>query len=215
MKKTIYILAVAFGVWNCSNRTIEKKDNKNVAEALQAVSVNEQQQEIIINDTSQYDSLFIHGLSEYKEPMTLIENYILIGHDTIYFPEDLQLNKETVFKGTKDLKTFLLTVTRINLTSLNYHFQLSDKDAETINSKSGKATLGSLFFLGSETDTDDETGDEYLSVEYFDNSSDCTFAIRIGEKDNKGKRRAKIKLYCKDNQSKNIDLNDNPTLRTQ
>lgn len=213
MKKTIYILAVAFGVWNCSNRTPEKKENKNVVDALQAVSVNEQQQETIIN-TSQYDSLFINGLSEYKEPITLIENYILIGQDTVYFPEDLQLNKETVFKGTKDLKNFSLSVTRINLTSLNYNFQLSDKDAKTINSKSGKATLDSLFFLGSETD-DDETGDEYLSVEYFDNSPDCTFAIRIGEKDDKGKLRAKIKLSCNDHQSKNIDLNDNPTLRTQ
>ena len=84
-----------------------------------------------------------------------------------------------------------------------------------INNKSGRATLGSLFFLGSETDDDDETGDGYLSVEYWDNSGDCSFAIRIGEKDDKGKLRAKIKLYCKDDKLKNIGLDDNPTLRTE
>ncbi len=215
MKQTLYIFILAFGLWSCNNQTKEKNVAKSSVDTLQNVTTDKQKQETTIKDKSQYDKSFIDGLSEYNEPIKLIENFILVGQDTVYFPEDLYLNKETIFKGTKDKKNFVLSLTRTNLTSLNYTFQILDKDFKTINNKSGRATLGSLFFLGSETDDDDETGDGYLSVEYWDNSADCSFAIRIGEKDDNGKLRAKIKLYCKDNNLKNIGLDDNPTLRTE
>lgn len=215
MKQTIYILTLAFGLLSCNDKTAEKTADQNSVDTLQTVSADKHQQETTIKDKSQYDQSFIEGLSEYNEPLKLIENYILVGQDTVYFPEDLQLNKKTIFKGTKDKKNFVLSVTRTNLTSLNYTFQILDKDSKAVNNNSGRATLGSLFFLGSETDDDDETGDGYLSVEYWDNSADCSFAIRIGEKDDNGKLRAKIKLYCKDDKLKNIGLDDNPTLRTE
>lgn len=215
MKQTIYILTLAFGFCSCNNQTKEKTVDKSAADTLQIVSDDKHHHEITIQDKTQYDQSFIDGLSEYNEPIKLEENYILVGHDTVYFPEDLQHNKETIFKGTKDKKNFVLSVTRTNLTSLNYTFQLLDKDSKAINNKSGRATLGSLFFLGSETDDDDETGAGYLSAEYWDTSADCSFAIRIGEKDDNGKLRAKINLFCKDTKSNNIDLDDNPTLRTE
>lgn len=216
MKQTIYLLTLtlAFGLWSCNDKTAEKTADQNSLDTLQTVSAYKHQQETIINDKSQYDQSFIEGLSEYNEQLKLIENYILVGQDTVYFPEDLQLNKETIFKGTKDNKNFVLSVTRTNLTSLNYTFQILDKDSKTLNNKSGRATLGTMFFLGSETDEDNDSGEEYLSVEYWDKSEVCTFAIRIGERDQNGKLRAKIKLNCKNNKSKNIDLIDNPTLRT-
>ncbi|WP_445456425.1 hypothetical protein [Flavobacterium sp. HNIBRBA15423] len=215
-------MILAFGLWGCNNQTKVKTVDKSSVDTLpnvSNVSTDKQKQKIIIKNKSQYDQSFIDGLSEYNEPIKLIENYILVGQDTVYFSEDLQLNKETIFKGTKDKKNFVLSVTRINLTSLNYTFQILNKDSKAISNKSGRATLGSLFFLGSETDDDDddddETGDGYLSVEYWDNSADCSFAIRIGEKDDNGKFRAKIKLSCKDDKLKNIGLDDNPTLRTE
>lgn len=215
MKQIIYILTLAFGLWSCNNQTKEKTVDKSLSDTLQNVTTDKQTSETTIKDKSQYDQSFIDGLSEYNEPIKLIENFILVGQDTVYFPEDLQLNKETVFKGTKDQKNFVLNVTRTNFTSLNYTFQILDKDNKVVNNKSGKATLGSYFFFGSETDDDDETGEGYLSTEYGDNSAGCSFAIRIGEKDDNGKLRAKIKLYCEDNKAKNIDLDDNPTLRTE
>ncbi|MGB3527231.1 MAG: hypothetical protein WBB32_14815 [Flavobacteriales bacterium] len=215
MKQTIYILTLAFGLVSCNNQTTEKTVDKNSVDTLQTVPEDKQKLEINIKNKSQYDQSFIDGLSEYNEPVKLMDNYILIGQDTVYFPEELQLNKETIFQGNKDQKKFVLSVTRTNLTSLNYHFQILDKDSKAINNKSGRATLGSLFFLGSETDDDDETSDAYLSVEYWDNASDCSFAIRIGEMDENGKLRVKIKLFCKDNKSKNIGLDDTPTLRTE
>jgi hypothetical protein len=215
MKQTIYILTLAFGLWSCNNKTAEKKADQNTVDTLQLVSADKSKLDNNIKDKSEYDQSFIDGLSKYNEPIRLIENYILIGHDTVFFPEDIKLNKETIFKGSQDNKKFVLTVTRTNYTGLNYRFQLLDKDAKTIYNKSGRAILGSLFFLGSETDEDDETGEAYLSVEYRDNSPDCSFAIRIGEMEDNGKIRAKINLYCEDNLSRNIDLDDHPTLRTE
>jgi hypothetical protein len=215
MKQTIYILTLAFGLWSCNNKTAEKKADQNTVDTLQLESADKSKLDSNIKDKSQYDKSFIDGLSEYNEPLKLIENYILVGQDTVYFPEDLQLNKEIIFKGSKDNKKFVLTVTRTNFTGLNYSFQLLDKDAKSLYNNSGRAILGSLFFLGSETDEDDEAGDAYLSVEYWDNSPDCSFAIRIGEMEDKGRIRAKINLYCKDNLSSNIDLDDHPTLRTE
>ena len=214
MRQTIYLMAFAFGLLSCK-QTAEKTDAKRSVDTLQTGPVNKENGKIGTKEKSLYDQEFIDGLSKYKDPIKLIENYILTGQDTVYFPEDLQLNKETIFKGTKDHKNFVLSVSRTNLTSLDYSFRLLDKDAKTINSKSGRATLGSLFFLGSETDDDDQTGEGYLSVEYWDNSPNCSFAIRIGEKDGTGKLRAKIKLHCKDDTLKNINLEDNPTLRTE
>lgn len=200
---------------SCNNQPTEKTVDKNSVDTLQTISTDNTKQDISTNDKSLYDQTFIDGLAGYGEQIKLIENYILIGQDTAYFPEEIKLNTETIFKGTKDKKNFVLTLRRINLTSLNYNFQLLDKDAKLLNSKKGKATLGSLFFLGSESDDDDETGEGYLSVEYYDHSADCSFAIRIGEKDDNGKLRAKIKLRCKDHKLKNISLDDNPTLRTE
>ena len=228
MKQRIYIVIVAIGLLSCNKGNGKKVDN-NTVDTLQTISqekVNidklEREVDIYIKDKSQYDQTFIDGLSECHESMQLIDNYILIlidkqVKDTIYFPflEDIQLNKKTVFKGTKNQNNFVLTVTRRNLTSLDYKFQLLDKIGNTIINKSGYATLNSYFFFGAETDIDDESDISYLSVEYWDNSSGSSFAIRVGIDDNDGKLKAKIVFYCNDNKLKNIDLDDCPTLRTK
>lgn len=183
------------------------------ADTIQTVATEAPQSNVYIKDISQYDPAFIAGLSEYGEPLRLIHNYILLGQDTAYFPEEIQLNRETVFKGSRGTKTFVLAVTRINLTTLNYDLRVFVNDSVLSFSKSGKAMLHSLFFLGSEVDEDDLTGSAYGSAEYWDNSQACSFAIRIGDKDENGKLRAKVKFNCEENTQDNIELDDCPTLR--
>jgi hypothetical protein len=158
MKQTIYILTLAFGLCSCKNHTTEKTVYKNLADTLKTVSADKQQQDIYIKDKSQYDQTFIDGLADYNEPIKLIDNYILTGKDTTYFPEDLILNKSTTFTAIKDNKKYVLTVKRTNLTNLNYKFQLTDNDNKTLDTKSGKAILGSTFFIGPEGDDDIEGG---------------------------------------------------------
>ena len=216
MKQTIYILTFAFGLWSCNDKTAEKTADQNSVNTLQTVSADKHQQERTIKDKSQYDQSFIDGLSEYNEPINLEENYILVGQDTVYFPEDLELNKETIFKGIKDKKNFVLSVTRTNLTNLTYNFQLTDKDNKTIDTKSGKAILGSMFFLASEIDEDSQTGDGYGSCEYWDKTNDCWFSIRVGiGKDDNGKQRAMLNYGCNDKSKQTLNLDECPTLRTE
>lgn len=213
MKWILFILFLAFGLWCCNNQNTEDKLDIKTDETIKGSPASVAKPPLITIDTALYDLSFLKGLTEYNEPLKIVGNYILLGQDTVYFPEDLPLNTETLFKGTKDAKSFALSVVRKNMTSLQYSFQVFDQQGTISYKKIGRATLGSLFFLGSETDDYDSTGEAYGSVEYWEESSDCSFAIRIGEKDNEGKLRAKIKLSCNGEAARNIDLNDCPTLR--
>lgn len=213
MKQTIFILILAFGLWSCNNQLREKAADKNSVDTLPTVLADKQQQDIYIKDKSQYDQTFIDGLKDYNEPIKLIDNYIVTGKDTTYFPNDLPLNKETHFKAIKAGRHFLLTVRRVNQTSLTYDFEII-KDNETEDYKNGKAILGSMFFLGPEGDNDIEGG--YGSQEYSDNEKDSWLSIRIeiGKADN-GKQRAKIHYGFSDTTRKSLNLDDCPTLWTE
>lgn len=216
MKQTINILTLAFGLWSCNNQTTEKNVNNNSIDTIQTISVDKQQQDIYIKDKSQYDQIFIDGLADYNEPIKLIDDYIITGKDTTYFSNDLKLNKEIIFKADKDNKNFLLTVTRTNLTNINYKFQLLDKDNSIIDSTSGKAVLSSLFFLASEVDEDSQTGDGYGNSEYSDKNNNCWFSIRIGiGLDDNGKLRAMLNYGCEDKNKRTLNLDECSTLRTE
>lgn len=215
MKQTIYILTLTLALFSCGNQKAEKMTIKNSVDTLVSVSSNEQQQNIFIKDKSQYDQTFINGLADFNGPIKLIDNYILTGKDTTYFPIDLPLNKEIYFKGIKAEQYFLLSVRRVNLTSLTYDFEII-KDNETVDFKRGKVILGSMFFLASENDEDSQTGDSYGSFEYWDKSNDCWFALRIGiGKDYNGKQRAMLKYGCNDKSKQTLSLDECPTLRTE
>lgn len=216
MKQTIYILILAFELGSCNNQTTEKVVDQNSVDTLQTVTIDIKQQDIYIKDKLQYDPSFIEGLADYNEPIKLIDNYVITSQDTTYFPTDLILNKPAIFTAIKDNHKYVLTVTRNNLTNLTYTFKLIDKDNKTVDTKSGKAILGSMFFLASEVDEDSETGDSYGSCEYWDKSNDCWFAIRIGiGKDDNGKLRAMLKYDCDDKNKQTLNLDECPTLRTE
>ena len=215
MKQTIYILALASAYWSCNSRATEKPSGKNGTEIPPTASVHQKQADIYIQNKSRYDPAFIEGLAGYSEPIKLAGHFIVTGGDTTYFPHDLPLNKKTIFKGSKDSRHFVLSVTRTNLTNLDYRFQLTDKKHRTIDSKSGKAVLSSLFFLASEIDVDSQTGKEYGSCEYVDSTAGVRLSIRIGiGLDRNGKKRA-VLTYNGDGKNKPALPPDAcPTLRT-
>ena len=203
------------GRWNYEKKVCELNNNMPV-ETLQTVSADRQKLGIYIKDKSQYDQTFINGLADYNEPIKLIDNYIITGKDTTCFPKDLRFNKPTSFHTNNHDNNFVLTVTRTNLTNLTYSFQLTDKYNKPIETRSGKAILGSMFFLASENDEDSQTGDSYGSSEYWDKTNDCWFAIRIGiGKDDNGKLRAMLYYGCNDKSKQTLNLDECPTLRTE
>lgn len=213
MKKAICMIMVAFTLWSCNSNS-PNKQGKSTTDSLKTEMAGENQSNIIIKDSSQYDKAFIKGLAGYKEPIQLIDNYILTDYDTIYFPEDIPLNKTVDFKATKDHKKYLLSVSRTNLTNLSYSFKLTDEKDKLIDSKSGNAVLGSSFFFGYEMDEDTQTSEGYGSYEYWDNNNDCWFSVRIGiSNDPNGKQRAMINYGCEDKSKQALTLEECPTLR--
>lgn len=188
MKQTIYILTLAFGLGGCKNQPTE-----NSVETYKTVPADKQHQDIYIKDKSQYDPTFIDGLADYKEPVKLIDNYIVTGSDTTYFPDDLILNKPTKFTGIKGSNKYVLTITRTNLTNLTYNFQLTNNENKTLDTKSGKAILGSTFFFAPEGEPDPETGYSFVSNEYRMKTENIWLVIQIGlDKEYEGNKRAKI-----------------------
>lgn len=216
MKQTIYILILVLGLWSCNNKTTEKTFDNNTVDTLKTLLADKQPQNIYIKDKSQYDQTFIDGLSEYHEPIRLIDNFMLIGSDTTYFPDDLALDKKTTFTASKDNNKFLLTVTRSNLTNINYEFQLLDKDNSIIDSKSGVAILASGFFLAPEGEDDPETGDSFFSNEYRIDNEKVWIVIKIGmDKNYEGKKRAKIIYGHVVNSKMTEPVTESPILRIE
>lgn len=213
MKRTIYILTLVFGLICCKNQTTEKSANKNSADTAQTVSTNNPKQVIYIKDKSRYDHTFIEGLSEYNEPIKLIDNFMLIGKDTTYFPDDLSLNKEYVFKANNDSQNYVLTVKRINETTLKFNFELFNYN-KLLHIETGEANLPSLFFLGPEGEPDIQTGDSFFSQEYLKKDKGIWLCINIGmDRDYKGKQRAKITYRYTDKQTANLE--ECPILRLE
>jgi hypothetical protein len=215
MKQAIYVLTLTLLLLSCSNNTRKAVDTKAI-DTLPAISADKKQSDIYIKDKSQYDQSFIDGLSAYNEPIRLIDNYIITGKDTTYFPDAFPLDKAIVFKGTKADNNYLITVTRTNLTNLTYNFKIIDKASKIIGTKSGKSILGSMFFLAAEMDDDSQTEEGYASYEYWDKTDDCWFSIRIGYgKDKNGKQRAMLTYGCEDKNKQSLKLDECPTLRTE
>jgi hypothetical protein len=192
-----------------------KKVEAKSIDTLQTISADKKQSEIYIKDKSQYDQSFIDGLSDYNEPIKLIDNYILIGKDTTYFPDDLNLSQEYIFKASNDRQNYVLVVKRINETTLKFNFQFFEND-KLLNTETGNANLPSLFFLGTEGEPDIVTGDSFVSQEYIKKNNSLWLCINIGmDKDYKGKQRAKITYRYTDKSKQTLNLEECPILRTE
>ena len=214
MRQTTLLL-LTFLLLSCNNKTEKNTTTNTVDSTLTTIQPEKKQTDFYVKDKSKYDKTFLDEISKYTEPVKVIDNYILVGKDTTFFPQDLNLNVETVFKGTKDNQFYELKLTRINYTTISYNFILKDNEKNTLTTRKGKATLGGLFFLGSESDDDEETGEAYFSSEYWETNKDCSFSIRVGDKDEKGRLRANVGLTYENDKSTNNNIDNCPTLRTE
>lgn len=135
--------------------------------------------------------------------------------NTAYFPDDLNLNREYIFKAGNDSQNDVLAVKRINETTLNFNFQLFENN-KLLNAETGYANLPSLFFLGPEGEPDIETGDSFVSQEYIRKNDSIWLCINIGmDKDYKGKQRAKITYRYTDKSKQKLNLEECPILRAE
>jgi hypothetical protein len=186
------------------------------ADSLKTVQTKKPADKIYIKDESRYSKVFVNELrsSNYADPIKLIDNYMIVGADTVKFPGDLKLGKKYTFKASKEDQSYLLNLNRINESALKFDFKLYQKDSLIYNEQ-GEANLAALFFLAEEVDEDDQSGDSYSAIEYAKRTKDCWFTIRMGiGTDDNNRLRAIIKQGC-ESKSKPALIGNNITLRTE
>lgn len=153
----------------------------------------------------QYNAEFLETLKGMDKEMTMENDYIVMGSDTLYIPTDLILNKAYKFKGTaSNGDKYELDVKRTNFTNVDYNYTVHSKDGQLQINMSGEALMNAeALFTDSEIDEDDESS--YATNLYTDIFPKQTIVLRIGaELDSNGKQRAKVSM-----ESSSMDLEDN------
>ncbi|MRX46104.1 hypothetical protein [Pedobacter puniceum] len=212
MKYNFYFIILVFLIACNSDKPKHESTQEDSVKTQKSLDV---KNKIYFQDKSLYSKAFVSELIEkgYTSPIKIIDDYLLVKGDTVYFPTNLKLNKEYKFFATDSNQNLELKVRRINYTTLN--FNLTSKNNDTLLfSKSGSADLSVYFFLASEVPNDDETGSSYGANEYTGRIDNCELKIGIGiGKDEQGRLRAYIDQNC-DNKSNILELNGNKTFRT-
>jgi hypothetical protein len=129
-----------------------------------------------IKDSTQYSPEFIEELKtldpEY-DSIKLIENNLIINKsDTFSIPIDLPLNKSIKYNASKGNNDFILTLERLNYTTIKYDFFINNTLVKT-----GQVLLSAGFFLGSEISMDENTS-AFGSTQYF-NKGNYSTCIKI------------------------------------
>ena len=209
------ILVMLFGAMGCNSPSNKQSAQDAVDTTQEALSDKKPKERIYIADRSLYDDAFVTVISTYPDTLQLIDDYVVVGRDTTYFPTVLELDREIIFQGKNKNYNVWLTVTRTSLTNLMYQFKLTGNNNKVIDTKSGTALIG-MFFLGDEIDIDLERNEGYASTVYWDRSDDYLFSIRIeNEPENSSIIRAMVHYRYKDQSKKHLEIQDCPTLRTK
>ena len=209
------ILMLLFGAMGC-NSPSNKQSAQDAVDTTQEALLDEKPKErIYIADRSLYDEAFVTVISTYPNALKLIDDHVIAGGDTTYFPTVLELDREITFQGKNNNFSVLLTVTRTSLTNLTYQFKLIGKNNKVMDTKSGTAIIG-MFFLGDEIDIDLERNEGYTSTVYWDRGDEYLFSIRIeNEPDDSSIIRAMVNYRYNDQSKKHLEIQDCPTLRTK
>jgi hypothetical protein len=139
-----------------------------------------------IKDESKYSQTF---LAEFKlrhsayQTVSLIDDTIIINNDKvghIIITTDLPLNQQVTYEKTENGLKHVLTVKRINYSTLEYNY-FEAVDGQQINKKQGTADIEPVFYFGAEGTFEDENENVYGMNEYIDNSKkDCWTYIYVG-----------------------------------
>jgi hypothetical protein len=139
-----------------------------------------------IKDDSKYSKTF---LAEFKarhsvyQSVSLIDDTIIVNNDKvghIIIPTDLPLNQQVTYEKTEKGKTHILTVKRINYSTLEYIY-FEEVNGQKTNRRQGTANLEPVFYFGAEGTFEDENENVNGMNEYIDNyEKDCWTYIYVG-----------------------------------
>ena len=191
MKSSLFIIILLVLIYSCgqnsksgngSNSLILNQDSLS-HQSKKHGDLNNNNQDLIIRDSSLYSVSFLKSLEPQKANWKFDldgDRFIFNNSDTVLFPNAPPFNKVIFLTGSNGDLRINLFVKRILLSTIDYKLEvIKNNTPPTI--KSGLADLSPYFFLHSQLDEIDSTGNSYESNEYWDiNGSDLT-SIRIGK----------------------------------
>jgi len=188
------------------SKTEHKTETQNKTEQKEAI--------VIVKNESDYSEKFINGLKKMNGfgDFKLTDNFLILKNkDTIEFPNKPEINKRIVLTAIKDNLAIALKIKRINQVSIEYVIEMTQYGKSSFKSN-GIAQISSSFFLGSESDTYEATGNSYFSTSYQNENGECFTYIRLGTQDKTPYLLGKLIKNC-NGKIKEINLENFPTLR--
>ncbi len=213
LKFKILIIIVILGLFACKHE-MKPCNQTGVDNTIIYREVENNDPSILfVKDSLDYSIDFLRDLEKSGvKGVKLIDNmFIGNGQDTSYFPEYPELKSKILFTGRKENIVIALTVERINQTTIDYKIEMVEFGKSSYNT-TGQATINTGFYIGSEIDENEYSGNTYASVQYIDSKDTCFNYIRIGRDDHFGNRMmAKIIKNC-NNKIRPVGLDNFPTL---
>lgn len=142
----------------------------------------------IIKDSSMYSKQFLKELHDFKQDghdsISLIDNYIVDGNDTVYFPDYFAGNKQYLLVGVKDSVDYKLQVFNCTYTKIQFIFT-GTKNNKLVGHYYGEAEIATDFFMSKVVDTDNSDAVTYGISEYNGENEKYLYKLSIGAKGNK------------------------------
>jgi len=143
---------------------------------------------IYIKDVSKYDKSFIDGLIEYslsqKSNIKLIDDLLTVDNENYSLSSEIESGKIYFFKKIEMNKHIRLALFKYNLSSLKFDLKITI-DGKINLEKSGVVKLSPCFFLGADSDDDEETGSSFFVTTYRHEDKKGYIYISVGENEKK------------------------------
>jgi len=184
LKNLFYIVVLVVFAVACNNNPAP--NNTNPADTVKVDTVAKKDTIApriwIIKDSSMYTKSFLKDLYNNSDSISLVDNYIIYKHDTIYFPDYFDGNRQTLFEGMKDSADYKLQVFNCTYTKVQFIFSVT-KNNKLILRHYGEAELLPAFFVAKGTDDDDRDSTMYGVDDYYGKNDKSSYTVRIGAHD--------------------------------
>ena len=132
----------------------------------------------IIKDSSMYTKAFLKDLYNNPDSISLVDNYIVYKHDTIYFPDYFDGNRQTLFEAVKDSTDYKLQVFNCTYTKIQFIFSATKN--KFVQHFYGESELQPDFFLTNDSDVNNADSVKYRVSCYKGENEKYEFEIYIG-----------------------------------
>jgi len=146
-------------------------------------------------DTAHFSPSFIRGLKEsiQRESYAVRGKWLILSAtDSIAFPADLPAQQPVTYTGTAQGRTYQLTVTRQNYSTIRYAAEVKQA-GKSLARTTGTADLNPSFYTAAEVPVDTQTQTAYGAYEFLPTAArQQDFAVLIGI----GKDADKAEIYA-------------------